>query len=346
VDRGFFPLDRQLGLNERHWSEGVSQLAVWLSGQVDFEAVEAILAKVGRIYLSDSTAWRHTQHWGTGFQQAEAQAQAQAGQVELNGGIVPGEAGNADRLGVAMDGWMIHIRQEDWKEVKSGCIFRVIPGAKTDQPTQEPIEVGKATDLSYTAYLGGPEAFGQKIWAEANRRHWTRAADTQAIGDGAVWIWNLVTEHFYDSVQVVDWYHAKSHLAAAAQGLYGQSGPQMQGWLNAQETLLFEGHADKLAQTLEQGLARSAVDREAVRGEAHYFETNKRRMEYLDRRMEGWIIGSGMIESGAKQYQDRFTGAGMQWSRAGAERLLPIRSAILSNTFDATWHRVYYAPLN
>jgi len=319
---------------------------VWLSGQVDFAAVEAILAKVGRIHLSDSTASRQTQHWGAGFQQAEAKAQAQAGQVDLQGGIVAGEAGNAERLGVAMDGWMIRLRQEEWKEVKSGCIFRVLAGEKTDPLTREPIEVGKATALSYTAYLGGPEPFGQKIWAEAKQRGWTRAADTQAIGDGAVWIWNLVTEHFYDSVQVVDWYHAKSHLVAAGQGVYGQNSPQLSGWLTEQETRLFEGHADQIAQTLERAVERSAVDREAVRGEAHYFETNKRRMEYLDRRMEGWIIGSGMIESGAKQYQARFTGAGMQWSRVGAERLLPIRSAILSNTFEQTWSRVDNSPLN
>jgi hypothetical protein len=346
VGREFFPLDRQLRLNERHWSEGVSQLAVWLSGQVDFAAVEQILAKVGRIYLSDSTAWRQTQHWGAGFQQAEAQALSQAGQVELKGGIVPGEKGSAERLGVAMDGWMIHIREEDWKEVKSGCIFRVTPGAKTDKRTQEPIEVGKATDLSYTAHLGGSEIFGQKVWAEAKRRHWTQAADTQAIADGAVWIWNLVSEHFYDSVQVVDWYHAKSHLAAAAQALHGESSSQMQRWLNEQETLLFEGHAEKIAQTIAQGVEQASVDREAARSQAHYFETNQRRMKYMDRCEEGWIIGSGMIESGAKQFQDRFTGPGMQWSRTGAERLLPIRSAILSNTFSETWSRVYNSPLN
>jgi hypothetical protein len=346
VGRGFFPLDRQLRLNERHWSEGISHLVVWLSGQVDFEAIEAILSRVGRIHLSDSTAWRQTQRFGAGFQQIEAKAQHQAGQVGLKGGIVPGEAEGTERLGVAIDGWMIHIRKEDWKEVKSGCIFRVVAGEKTDLHTQEPIDVGKATDLSYMAYLGGPEIFGQKIWAEAKRRHWTQAADTQVVGDGAVWIWNLVTEHFYDSAQVVDWYHAKSHLAAAAQALWGESSPKMQAWLSEQETQLFEGHAERIAQTLEQTSEQRGVDRDRVRSEAHYFETNKRRMEYLDRRMEGWIIGSGMIESGAKQYQARFTGAGMQWSRVGAERLLPIRSAILSDTFEDIWPQVYNSPLN
>jgi hypothetical protein len=333
-------------LNDRHWSEEVAKLAVWLSGLVSFERAEEILAKVGQIHLSASSAWRQAQHWGAGFQRAEEKAQVEAGQVEMSGGIVPGELVGDKRLGVAMDGWMIHIRGEEWKEVKSGCIFRVEQQEKLDQITQESIDVGKAVDLSYTAFLGGPEGFGQKLWSEAKRRRWTQAADTQAIGDGAVWIWNLVAEHFYDSVQVVDWYHAKSHLVAAAQLLYGESNPKMQAWLNAQETVLFEGHAEKVAEEINRIAKKRPGEQEAARTEAGYFETNKRRMEYMDRRMEGWMIGSGMIESGAKQYQARFTGPGMQWSRGGAERLLPIRSAILSNTFDETWRRVYNSPLN
>ncbi len=51
---------------------------------------------------------------------------------------------------------------------------------------------------------------------------------------------------------------------------------------------------------------------------AGYFDPNQRRMNYLELREEGWPIGSGMVESGAKQYKDRFTGPGMRWSRRGA----------------------------
>ena len=35
------------------------------------------------------------------------------------------------------------------------------------------------------------------------------------FGDGAPWIWNQAALHFGASRQVVDWYHAKQHLAAA-----------------------------------------------------------------------------------------------------------------------------------
>ena len=58
----------------------------------------------------------------------------------------------------------------------------------------------------------------------------------------------------------------------------------------------------------------------------------------------GQTLGSGFVESGAKQFKARLAGPGMHWSRTGAERLLPIRSAILSGRFDQVWHSAYNSP--
>ncbi len=85
---------------------------------------------------------------------------------------------------------------------------------------------------------------------------------------------------------------------------------------------------------------------EELYSETGYFEKHKRRRNYLDLRTEGWVIGSGMVESGGKQFKHRFAGAGMRWSRAGAERLLPVRTAIMSDRFDQRWKAAYNSPLN
>jgi hypothetical protein len=166
------------------------------------------------------------------------------------------------------------------------------------------------------------------------------------LGDGAVWIWNLAQEHFYDSEQVVDWYHAKEHLANAALLLHGEGSPAMHRWLNEQETGLFQGHAEEIARKITSDAAGKGSVKDDLLKEAGYFENNKRRMDYLEMRIQGWIIGSGMVESGGKQYKARFTGPGMQWGRPGAERLLPVRSAILSDRFDELWYRAYNSPQN
>jgi hypothetical protein len=80
--------------------------------------------------------------------------------------------------------------------------------------------------------------------------------------------------------------------------------------------------------------------------QAGYFANNQHRMGYLEMRAEGWVIGSGMVESGGKRFKDRFTRSGMRWGRSGAERLLPIRTALLSGRFDERRVNSYNSPPN
>ena len=158
-------------------------------------------------------------------------------------------------------------------------------------------------------------------------------------------IWNQVDEHFYDSRQIVDWYHGTEHLAAVARMIKGEGTEAAKRWFNAQKTTLFQGLADRVAQLLEaEARGQPAAIAEELEREAGYFRRNQRRMHYLEMREEGWVIGSGMVESGAKQFKARFAGPGMRWSRPGAENLLPIRAAILGGRFDDLWLQVCNSP--
>lgn len=97
---------------------------VWLSGITDYAQAEEILQKVGQMNVSDSSIWRQAQEWGERFRALEEE--------EQGGKVVAGRWGGPlrvpipkGRMGVAMDGGMIHIRGEGWKEVKVGCVFDV-----------------------------------------------------------------------------------------------------------------------------------------------------------------------------------------------------------------------------
>jgi hypothetical protein len=260
--------------------------------------------------------------------------------------IVPGEAPVEARLAAALDGAMIQVRGEGWKELKVGGIGRIQLQPTYDPLTGDRLELAHTVNNTYVAHLGGPEVFGQQLWAEAQAWRWSQAADTVVLGDGAAWIWNLAREHFYDSIQIVDWYHAKQHLCQAANLLHGEGTPAAKHWVKTHETLLFEGQADRLAQALShlaQGKRKLAKE---LRQHAGYFRDNQRRMQYLERREEDYPIGSGTAESGCGQFRKRFTGPGMRWSRAGAERLLPVRAAIMSHRFEAFWAGLPALPLN
>jgi hypothetical protein len=172
------------------------------------------------------------------------------------------------------------------------------------------------------------------------------AEDSQAIGDGAVWIWNLVSEHFYASHQLVDWFHASQHLAEVAQILYGEGTRPCHCWYRRWREQLYQGHVRKLISTLKRQATLHPEKSQAISQQTGYFQKNIKRMNYLEMRIEGYPIGRGMVESAAKQYKSRFCGPGMRWSRRGAEHLIPVPSAILSKRFDKIWHLAYNSPKN
>ncbi len=347
MSRGFSPLDDQLRLFERTCSESVAKLAVWLCGQVTVRAAETILEQLGGITFSDTSIWRRVQIWGAKLQAQEDLDRAQATALPQRGTITPVPQATSKDMGIAMDGVMIPLREEGFKELKVGCVFDIALHPAPDAVTGEFVEHAQAVHLSYTTVLGGPDRFGQALWAEAVRRELPQAREVVAIADAAKWVWEtVVPEHFSTSQQVVDWYHAKEHLYTAGHLVYGEGSPAATRWVKAMETPLYQGHAVQIAATLRQLADEHPTMADPLQTEAGYFENNQRRMQYLEFREEGFPIGSGMVESGCKQFRTRLAGAGMRWSRPGVENLLPIRAAILSDCFDTKWCTVYKSPLN
>ena len=320
--------------------------AVWLSGLVTYAEAATILNTIGEIPISVSSIWRRVGVWGPKCQALETAQRAASAAAPPREELNQTTALEPQDLGAAMDGGMVHIREEGWKELKVGCVFAIQQQPTRDTHTGEIVDLAHAVANTYVAHLGGPAVFGEALWAEARQRHWMQARETVVLGDGAAWIWNLAADKFFTSHQVVDWYHAKLHLTQAATTLHGEGTAAARRWLRDHETPLLQGHAERLAQHLGQLAKKYPEKASALRREAGYFQDNSRRMQYLEMREEGFPIGSGMVESACKQFRARLAGSGMRWSRPGLERLLPIRAAIMSHRFDALWQKAYHLPPN
>jgi hypothetical protein len=325
-------------------SEGLAKLAVWLCGHVTAEVAEQILDQIGGVACSDTSIWRRVAKWGAKIQVVEAARQVVANALPPRGSVVPVPVVSSKDMGASMDGIKINVRGEGWKELKVGCVFEIEMRPAPDAKTAEMVEYAHAVNNSYTAHLGEPAPFGRALWAEACRRELPQARDSVVLGDGAAWIWNLVGEHFASSRQVVDWYHATEHLYKAAHLAYGDGNAEAIRWAKGMETPLYQGHAWKVGAAVRELAKQHRRVAKALRAEAGYFEHNQRRMQYLEMREEGFPIGSGMVESGGKQFRTRLAGAGMRWSRNMVERLIPVRASILSNRFDELWQVAYQSP--
>jgi hypothetical protein len=69
-----------------------------------------------------------------------------------------------------------------------------------------------------------------------------------------------------------------------------------------------------------------------------YFTTNAERMRYPAFRAQGMHVGSGIAEAACKTVvATRLKRSGMRWTPAGLDALLPLRTSVLNQTYDAFW---------
>jgi hypothetical protein len=285
-----------------------------------FEEVSETLERVGRVSVPPTTVWRQVEQQGARVHHYQQRQQAQVGIERTNW-----EHTRYDpqaRVGLSLDGGMVYVRGEGWKELKVGSIGRI------ERHWTPDTQVVKLKDLHYVGVVGDVGRFKNTFWELAVRRGAIYAGHTVVTADGAAWIWRLASDLFPCSIQIVDWYHASQHLAQAAADRYPADPNAAQDWQKPLRALLFQGHIDPII---------AALQTVAAGKHQGYFKEHKRRMQYQEFWETGYPIGSGAVESGIKQFKQRLTGAGMRWSRPAIEHMVSLRAAVLSRTFDDLW---------
>lgn len=313
-------------MNETAYSPELARQMVWLSGMLPYQPAAAVFKRIGHRLIPASSLWGQTQRHGERLKAYTDRQQSFVG-VERVKLPLPGRD-HARRKGVSLDGGMVHLREEGWKEMKVGTVFDIELRLERDPQTRELVEQPHGVNMAYTAVLGTVDEFAPALWALAVHQEVPTARESSVTADGAEWIWNLVADYFPDSVQIVDWYHACQHLAQAAQALHPDNSDAAQRWFRQRCDHLFKGEIHRITAVLDEAGCSEL---------AHYFHTHKRRMHYQRFHTEGFPIGSGTVESGVKQFKTRLTGAGMRWDRSSAEQMLVIRAAVLDQTFDTLW---------
>lgn len=328
MDTVIFPLDEQLRLNRSAYSPELARRMVWLSGLLPYEQCAAVLEEIGERLIPASSIWRQSQWHG---ERLQAHLKEKQHQVSVERVVLPdARHDHNQRKGVSIDGGMVNIRGEGWRELKVGAVFDVEMRLERNPQTQQLDEMAHGVALHYTAVVGAKDEFTPALWALAVEHDLPTAQERAVIGDGAAWIWNVAEDVCPDGRQIVDWFHAVQHLADAAAALYPDEKDDQRRahWLKTYKEHLYMGRIHRIMAVLRR---RGRDDL------AGYFECHQRRMHYLEFREEGFPIGSGTVESGVKQFKQRLTGTGMRWNADNANRMLIIRAAVLGNEFHALW---------
>ena len=320
VGQVFSPLDNKWQVDARGYSSQFAYQVVWLSGHVPFAVVSQIFAQLTQRSIGSTTIWEQTQGHGERLV-AHQEGQERQTRVERTRWNQQDYDPFSKRC-LSIDGGMIHIRQEGWKEFKVGLVSDFESLWQQDKPSV------RLLNSHYTAVIGDVETFSSALWKLSVEQKVPYAGHLVAVCDGAQWIWRLVNDLFPICTQILDWYHARQQLAQLTQDCFPDDHQQAQRIFQQMSNKLFQGRISDIIQF--------GQDRQQS---TSYFHNQQRRMQYQQFQAQGFPIGSGGVESGIKQYKHRLTGAGMRWSRPGAQRLILIRSAILSDTFENLWEQ-------
>jgi hypothetical protein len=343
--RGRYPLDEALSVAAGSFSECVQEQATRLAVELSFREAASEYSGLTGISLSARELARITEERGRVLEEGKAREREE---------LFRGEAGPSKgrRALVCHQTWAValdaaKVRFEDgWHEVKTGAVFWV-EGTSSKEGVAKPRRSCrvKAREQSYIAQVGSMEEAGARLYAEVIERGIDPAVQLLVcLADGAPGIWSQYALHFPQRVEVLDWYHAMEHLWAAGNGTFGEGREEAKQWVASQEQLLWDG---RLAEVIANLAALSlAPTGQAAREQIHYFEVNKERMRYPEFRAKGYPIGSGVVESACKRVvAARLKQAGMCWSKIGAQSVLALRTAKLSNRWDEAWLATRALPL-
>jgi hypothetical protein len=317
ADAGLFPLDEDLGLQGGSLSPCLQRDVVWLSALLPYAQGNAVLQRFGYPDIPITTLWEQTQRVGAAWLEHDQAVYVGVERTRWQ----PAAYQPRLRKSVGMDGGMVNVRAEGWKELKVGVIGSLTaPG----QLRQE--QASCSENLHYTACLGSVDDFSPRLWQLAVQQDVPYAGQVAVTADGAAWIWRLCSDLFPCSTQIVDWYHASQQAATLAQTRFPHDAAAAQGWYQQLKRYLWQGESWKVRQ-----------EAQAADLAAPYFEEHQHRMDYPGYRAQGYPVGSGTTESGVKQYKQRLCGSGMRWARAGVDRMIVLRSAAMTGHFDQRW---------
>jgi hypothetical protein len=338
--QGQFPFDAELDVEDKDLSPGVRRMLAVVGQAAPFDQGREQMKLLAGLEVTTKAVERTAEAIGEDIGGREGEQIQQAVQLDLP--VVVGEP--IPILYVQMDGTGVPVTKAErgegklegeparTREVKLGCVFTQTTYDQQGYALRDP------DSTTYTGAIETAEEFGQRLYAEACHRGWSRAKKKVIMGDGAEWIWNLADLHFPGALQIVDLFHARQHLWDLARRLYPSDDARQKQWIMRHQSKLDEGKIEKLVGYLCSLEASSPELAETIRKAADYFEKNAERMRYPEFRRQHLFVGSGVIEAGCKTViATRLKQSGMFWTVRGANAIIALRCCRLSGRFEDYW---------
>jgi hypothetical protein len=338
---GQFPADIELDIENTSFSPGVRRMQALVGQDAPFDHGRQQIKLLADLEVTTKSVERTAEAIGEDIAVGERQELQRAKQLDLPmvvGKPVPVVYVQIDATGVPVVKKETVGRQGKdghparHRDAKLGCVFTQTTWDKEGYAIRDP------DTTTYVCAIEIAEEFGKRIYLEAWKRGWSRAALKVVIGDGAEWIWNIADLHFPGAIQIVDLYHARQHLWDLARKLYLNQEAEQRRWMMIHQDMLDKGDIENLVPAIRSIDSSNPELAEAIRNTANYFETHAQRMRYPEFRRQHLFVGSGVIEAGCKTViGSRCKQSGMFWSVRAANAILALRCCHINGRFEDYW---------
>lgn len=329
---GATPADAILHVDQAELTPAAREMVALAGTLSSFaEAAEKVLPKLAGVRVSESTVERTTEAAGQALGERLAQGEVfgAAGPWKWSKDACDHTVGyvSLDATGVGIQG--PNGAAAEGKMVDVGLIFD--PGSN-----------GRPGRMRALAGLYTLDELGAQMRRQAAQVGLDLADVWVGLTDGGNGLDEFLRVYFPRAELILDFYHAAEHLNELAQALHpgddGLAGELAGRWCHQ---LKHEGGAAVLS-TLEaiDLRGKKADTRERHRQVTGYVRNNVFRMDYPRYRANGWLIGSGHVESACKGVVgQRLKGNGMRWSETGADAVCHLRALFKSEKgqWDAFW---------
>lgn len=320
-------VDEELGFPKDKWLPMVLELACALGISSEFPNSHQLFQRWTHLELTEKTLANQVEHTGNQLQTQEFNSPKKP-ETEAEFESTSKSSEKPDLLYVGVDGVMTPLNQKQgYKEAKVGVVFWGKDRQKVNGKR------GVIRQREYVATLKSRKEFRNRVFELYNQVVAQKPRKTVVIGDGAHWIWSMASEQFPGSIEILDFFHLSEYIWAVAKAAYPNKEQEQKDWVITQQKSLKKSQWRTVIKNC-QSLTRKKKDLiKAITNLERYLTNNKSRIDYQSYLKAGLMIGSGVVESSNRRVvTQRLKQAGMHWSVFGAEGVMALRAAYLSNS--------------
>lgn len=213
-----------------------------------------------------------------------------------------------------VDGSMV-FTDDGWQEVKVGRVFQAPHHIENEEHRWK---MGESQYIAKRGYYADFTAGFEGVLPPGN------ACKKIFVTDGATWMGQWIAQRYEGAVHILDFFHVCEKLASVA--------PKDNGaWLAQQKEALMDSQTEAVIAAVK---SLKAPD-EDIQKLSGYLENHKHQMDYQYYRKQGWMIGSGAIESAHRTLlQVRMKRSGQRWADTGCDNMIKLRTVYKNGRRD------------